>query len=450
MQRRGGFKPAPTEDDALMTEPLIELKLPRSRNDIAAIQRDRKRRAVENAKRSGFWQGKLDHVRLDRLDDPEEWRKIPILDKDMLRALPPEAFYRDFCIAPRHEVAEYWRSGGATGKPLFYPRTFADIHYAMIGFRRTYECMGCKPGDQAHLSFPLGIHPAGHMWARAGELAGLGMIWAGAGAACPSNIQIELMQMLKPTVWMGMSSYGLHLANLAEQQGIDLAAGPVERILCTAEPLSDAKRQKLARHWGAKVYDAFGMTEVTMMGAESERAEGFHIWTDLAFIEVLDPKTGEPVPEGAEGTLVVTPLFTNHATPFLRWSTGDIVRYREHGSYDGPFSVFPLIKHAHRTAGFFKIRGININHSEFEDFMFADSAVGDFKAELIASDGLDQLRLCVEFRQGVDTASAAAAVEKKTKMKFEVTPMVVVLGAGTLAREFESSVKAPRFVDARK
>jgi phenylacetate-CoA ligase len=126
------------------------------------------------------------------------------------------------------------------------------------------------------------------------------------------------------------------------------------------------------------------------------------------------------------------------------------VRYREHGDYDGPFSVFPLIKHAHRTAGFFKIRGININHAEFEDFMFADSAVGDFKAELIASSGLDQLRLSVEFRRGVDAASAAAAVERQTKMKFEVTPTIVVLEAGTLAREFESSVKAPRFVDARQ
>jgi phenylacetate-CoA ligase len=433
-----------------MTEPLLELKLPRSREEIAALQRDRKRRAVETAKRAPFWRGRLEHVRVDRLDDPEEWRRIPLLDKDMLRALSPEQFYRDFCIAPRDQVAEYWRSGGTTGRPLFYPRTRADIHYAMVGFRRTYECMGCRPGDQAHLSFPLGIHPAGHMWARAGEQAGLGMIWAGAGAACPSAMQIELMQLLKPTVWMGMSSYGLHLSNLAEQRGLDLASGSVERILCTAEPLSDAKRAKLARQWGASVLDSFGMTEVTMMGAESERAEGFHIWTDLVLIEVLDPGTHAPVPEGEEGTLVVTPLFTNHATPFLRWNTGDIVRYREHGDYDGPFSVFPLVKHAHRTAGFFKVRGVNINHAEFEDFMFADRAVGDFKAELIACDGLDQLRLSVEFRRGVDSAGAAALVEQQTKAKFEVTPAVVVLEPGTLAREFEASVKAPRFVDARQ
>jgi len=268
---------------------------------------------------------------------------------------------------------------------------------------------------------------------------------------CKTNtpVQLELLQTLKPTVWMGMSGYGLHLANLAEQQGLDLAGGTVERILSTAEPLSDAKRAKLARHWGAKVYDSFGMTEVTMMGAESERAEGFHIWTDLAFIQVLDPKTLLPVAEGAEGTLVVTPLFTNNATPFLRWGTGDIVRYREHGEHDGPFSVFPLIKHAHRTAGFFKVRGININHAEFEDFMFADREVGDFKAEAVSTGGLDALRVSVEFRRGVDGAAAAAVMTARTKASFEITPEIVVLETGTLAREFEAAVKAPRFMDRR-
>src|SRR5688572_15906712 len=96
-------------DDAL-----IDLPLPRTRQEIAALQRQRKRRAVEQAKKAGFWRGKLDHVNLDRLDDPAEWRKIPLLDKDMLRALSTEQFYRDFCIAESKDIAEYWRSGGTT------------------------------------------------------------------------------------------------------------------------------------------------------------------------------------------------------------------------------------------------------------------------------------------------------------------------------------------------
>ena len=85
-----------------------------------------------------------------------------------------------------------------------------------------------------------------------------------------------------------MSSYGLHLANLAAASGVDLKGGSVNRIMCTAEPVSAAKRAKLERDWGAEVYDCFGMTECSMMGAESEKRDGFHIWTDLAYIEVLD------------------------------------------------------------------------------------------------------------------------------------------------------------------
>ena len=145
---------------------------------------------------------------------------------------------------------------------------------------------------------------------------------------------------------------------------LDLGSRSVETVLCSAEPLSDAKRDKLARHWGAQVRDTFGMTEAGMMGAEDAEGWGFRIWTNLFFIEVLDPETHAPAAEDAVGTLVVTPLWTSNVTPFLRWSSGDLVTWRRGDDDSGPFSVFPLVKHAHRTSGFFKIRGININHAD--------------------------------------------------------------------------------------
>jgi len=109
------------------------------------------------------------------------------------------------------------------------------------------------------------------MWARATQLMGIGVSWVGSGAAAPSKLQLELIDMLKPAVWMGMSSYGVHLANLAEAEGIDLANGSVKWILCTAEPLSAAKREKLSRMWGAEVFDMLGMTEVSMLASETPR-----------------------------------------------------------------------------------------------------------------------------------------------------------------------------------
>jgi phenylacetate-CoA ligase len=425
------------------------LALPRSRADIRRIQSERKRAALAQARRSPFQRDRLEGIDERRLDDPEEWAKIPVLDKDALRALSDAEFYERFCIAPEDGVAEFWRSGGATGKPLFYPRSHADMRYGLLSFARTFDCIGVGAGERLQDSFPLGIHPVGHVFARAAQVRGIGVTWAGAGTTTPSQMQIDLVRRLAPTVWMGMSSYGLHLANLAESLGVDLAAGSVRHIVCSAEPLSDAKRDKLARSWGARVWDTFGMTEAGMMGAEDDTLGGFRVWTDMYYVEVVDPDTHRPVAEGEVGALVVTPLWTHHCTPFLRWLSGDLVTMHEADDGRGPFSVFPLVKHAHRTTGFFKVRGVNINHPEFEDFMFRDAAVNDFKCEILAEGDNDVLRVSIEVKRGAAASAVSADLVKRIKQTFEVTPEVAVLEPGTLAREFEASVKAPRFADRR-
>jgi phenylacetate-CoA ligase len=425
------------------------LELPKSRDEIRRIQRERKRVAVEQARRAPFHRARLAHVDAAKLDDPEEWAKIPILDKDMLRGLTDTEFYEMFCVAPSDGIAEYWRSGGSTGKPLFYPRSHADMAYGILSFARTFDCVGIGAGARLHDSFPLGIHPVGHVFARAAQARGIGVNWAGAGTTTPSQLQIELIQRLKPTVWTGMSSYGLHLANLAESMGVDLAACGVRDIMCSAEPLSEAKRGKLERGWGASVHDTFGMTEAGMMGAEDGTIAGFRTWTDMYHVEVVHPETHAPVAEGEVGALVVTPLWMNNCTPFLRWLSGDLVTMHEADDGRGPYSVFPVVKHAHRTSGFFKIRGVNINHPEFEDFMFTDAAVNDFKCELLSAGDNDVLRVSIEVKRGAPAGEVALDLVGRIKRTFEVTPEVIVLERGTLAREFEASVKAPRFADRR-
>lgn len=377
------------------------------------------------------------------------WAKIPILTKEELRAISPQRFRDEFCIAPKGEIAELWRSGGATGTPLFYPRTYEDMEYGILAFARTFAAAGARAGDAAHVSFPLGIHPVGHVYARAAQNAGIGVNWAGSGASTPSVMQIELIRLLRPSIWLGMSSYAIHLANLADAGGIDISQCGVDLVMCTAEPISAAKRAKIARMWGARVHDNFGMTEAGMMGGESEAADGFHIWTDMYFIEVVDLDTGEPVAEGEPGGLVVTPLWSNNATPFLRWSSGDIVVYRQEGAADGPLSVFPVIRHAHRTVGFFKFRGVNINHQEFEDFLFAYEELIDFKAELVTRDDAELFEVSIEVAAGCDPQRLSGRIARDTRDRFQVTPDLAVLARGTLAREFESALKAPRFADRR-
>ena len=427
------------------------LPLPKSRAEIRKIQSERKKLAFERAKRARWYQGKLDHIDANKLDDPAEWQKIPIIDKDVLRRMSHAEFMDQLCIVPKEQIAKYWRSGGTTGKPVFYPRTFEDVKYGLLSWGRSFPAMGIGAGDLCHISFPIGIHPAGQIWARSAHDFGVGMSWVGAGNAVPSAAQLELIQTLKPTVLIAMSSFALHLANLADASGIDLRGQSVRKIVCSAETLSDAKREKLGRTWNAEVYDVFGMSEAGLMGAEGRAHDGIHIWTDLFYIEVADPATGRQLPEGEVGTFCVTPLWTGHATPFLRWNSGDLVRYIDQGASGGTYAeLFPMIKHANRTTGFFKVRGVNVNHSEFEDFMFRNPSVNDFQGVLVTDQSaLETLRVRVEVKRGVDARIVCAEIASAVKKTFEITPEIELLELGTLAKQLESSIKAPRFVDQR-
>jgi phenylacetate-CoA ligase len=324
------------------------------------------------------------------------------------------------------------------------------MEYSIMCFRRAFAVVGATPEDLVHVSFPLGIHPVAHLYARAAEDLGIGTVWCGSGSNTPSITQLELIRDLKPTIWAGMGSYGLHLANLAEAQGFDLANSSVKKIIVAAEPLSPAKRQKLERAWGAVVSDQFGMTEGALISVQSLGREGLHVWSDLFLCEVVDETTGEPVAEGEVGTLAMTALFNNNVTPFLRWNSGDLISMRSEGHGDGPWSLFPVMQHARRTVGFFKVRGVNINHNELEDLMFYNQSVQDFKAEVVSSDsGLDVLRLLVEPRRGIDQKQLSGQLSAGVQKTFEVSPEIAFLEVGTLGKEFETSIKAARFVDKR-
>src|SRR4051812_11324408 len=421
----------------------MDFRWPKSQQDIERIQRERMGIAVERALRSPFWKKRMPKLDLERVHEPEVWRRIPVLTKEALREIPAERFHEEFCIAPRTKVVEYWRSGGATGRPLFYPRSAEDMQANLMAFERAWALVGASADDCAHISFPLGVHPVAHLYARAAINLGIGTVWCGAGNNTSSDTQLELIHDLKPTIWIGMASYGLHLANLAETKGIDLSRSTVKKLVVAAEPLSPVKREKLERAWGAQVFDHFGMTEAAIVSGESLEHQGLHAFTDLWHLEVLDDK-GEPVPEGEVGSLVVTALWSNTMTPFLRWSSGDLVSLTPSAGGKHPWCILPVMRHARRTVGFFKVRGVNINHAELEDAMFRDPDVIDFRAEVYNHGGNDVLHLHVETR-----TAGAGQITAMIRQTFEVAPEITLLARGTLAREFEANVKAPRFVDKR-
>ena len=432
-----------------MANSAIGMQIPQDRAQLLAVQARRRGAAMARAGQSPFYKGKLEHLDLARITDPDEWLKIPVLDKDQLRAMDSDTFYRDFCIAPQSGIVEYWRSGGSTGRPLFYPRTAKDIEFGLLGFMRVLQLAGLGAQDTAHMALPLGIHPAGHLMARAGSRMGVAMVWAGGGNTLASGAQLDMIRLFKPSVWIGMASYAIQLANLARAEGFDLSGAGIDKIICTAEPLSVSKRARLSGLWGAEVRDSFGMTEMMMLGGEDGTSEGFRFWSDFCYPEVLDEKTLEPVADGEPGLLVVTALVTNNATPFVRWNTGDIVTMQQGADTGSPYDVFPLVRHTHRTAGFIKVRGINIGFTDFEDLMFGSPLVGDFRVEAMAGDGRDELVLHVEL---TDQASEAATLKQlggDIKRVFGLEPKIVIAGRGEIAKTFEGSFKPPRFSDRR-
>ena len=197
----------------------MDFRWPRSRAEIEAIHKERKRIAVERALRSAFWKKRMPPLSLDRLDDPAEWAKIPVLTKDDLRQIPPERFHEEFCIAPRTEVVEYWRSGGATGRPLFYPRSAEDMQTNIMAFERAWALIGAHKDDCAHISFPLGVHPVAHLYARAAINLGIAL-----PGASPAEYRAHLIWNLRS---------GLNVAALQRSLAALLVNGstrPVVRV----------------------------------------------------------------------------------------------------------------------------------------------------------------------------------------------------------------------------
>ena len=224
-----------------------------------------------------------------------------------------------------------------------------------------------------------------HLYARAGEDLGIGTIWCGSGSNTPSLTQLELIRELKPTIWAGMGSYGLHLANLAEAQRHRSRRSSVQQDhrRRRAAVARQARRSSNAS-WGAEVSDQFGMTEGALISVQAPGEDGLRMWSDLFLCEVVDETTGEPVPDGEVGTLVdhAAVQQQRHAVPALEFG-----RPHQHEPAERrrqAWSMFPVMRHARRTVGFFKVRGVNINHNELEDLMFYNASVTDFKAEVVS------------------------------------------------------------------
>lgn len=431
----------------------METTAPRGREGPAAALETYGATAFANAWRSPFFRRRLEAAAIPEgvVPHPDAFSRIEPTTKEQLRDLSPEQFQAEIVIADRTEVATVWRSGGVTGRPLFYPRARADFPALRESFGRVLDMAGVRPGDLMLNSFPLGVHPLGHMFFSAAEDRGIGCIPAGSGTNTPTMAQVRLLHDLRPTVFAGLASYFVHLGHVGASLGLDPRQAGVRVIITSGEPITPAKRRRIEATWGARLFDSFGMSECSMMGAECEAEDGFHVWSDLFQVEILDEaRAWTAVPEGEGGQLVVTPLHNSHATPFLRWVSGDLASIHTTCTCSGPYSAFPRIRLLGRTSAFSKVKGVNIDHQAMEDVLLRLDDVADFAVWVEEADGEDRLRIEVEVAERAVASAAVEQVGHQVRAAFEVRPIVEVRQRGTIAGRLEGEVKQVRVRDVRE
>jgi phenylacetate-CoA ligase len=395
--------------------------------------------------RRSFDAGGVSPSRLRSLDD---LRAFPFVDKKVERdrqiAVP---LLGDLVAVPEKEVVFVSASSGSTGVPTLSPFTARDFEEFQDVQARLFYQAGMRDTDRyCHcLNFSLFVGGPDVIGA---QKVGALCIWAG---TLPADRLLYLFREFRPTITWTTPSYAWHLGETAKAQGIDPAKDlSIRRIIVAGEPGGSipATRSAIEELWGAEVYDFYGISDIfgANAGMCRERS-GLHIVEDHQVVEVLDPATGAPVPDGEKGEMVLTTL-RKRARPMIRFRTGDIVT-RDASPCPCGRTHARITIHG-RTDDMFIVNGVNVFPSDVEVVVRGIGEVtGEYRITLHHVDRLTRFELEVE-KRAVSTLSDAA-VEDHVKAEFRnrlgLTPRsVTVLADGTLPRSVH---KAKRVIDRR-
>lgn len=378
---------------------------------------------------------------LTEINSEEDFYKIPFSSKEDLR----NAYPLGIQAVPDEEVVRIHSSSGTTGKPVIIPYTKKDVEDWAIMFERCYRMAGITNKDRIHITPGYGLWTAG-----IGFQAGCERLGAMAVPMGPGNTekQIQMMIDLKSTVLCATSSYALLLSEEINRRGlrdqIHLTKGVIG-----SERWSDKMRQTIHDGLGIELFDIYGLTEIYGPGiginCPGERA--MHCFDDYLYIEIIDPVTGENVPDGEEGEIVITTLVKEGA-PLLRFRTHDMSRIVPGECKCGcKYPRLDVIKG--RSDDMFKIHGVNMFPSQVEEMLAkVDGATSEYRVTLAHEDdkNCDVFLLTVEGEGRVRFEDMAKNIAYVFKTYVGVTPRVTIVPVGTLPR---SEKKTKRVTDYR-
>ena len=370
--------------------------------------------------------------------------RFPFTTKLDLRDSYP---YGMFAV-PRAQCARIHASSGTTGKPTVVGYTRNDIDTWAHLVARSIRAAGARPGDMVHVSYGYGLFTGGLGAHYGAEKLGLTVVPFGGGQ---TERQVQLITDFKPDIIMVTPSYMLAIADEFERQGLVPADSSLRIGIFGAEPWTNDMRRAIEQRMGLDAVDIYGLSEVMGPGVASECVEtkdGPTIWEDHFYPEVINPDTGEPVADGEFGELVFTSL-TKEALPIIRYRTRDLTRLLPGTAR----TMRRLEKITGRSDDMMIVRGVNVFPTQIEELLLKHAALSPhYQCVLSRNGSLDELKVVIETRAGVDpqgSAAQAAAQQLQHDIKAYVgTSADIELRAeGGVER---SMGKAKRVVDTRQ
>ncbi|MFC9863081.1 MULTISPECIES: phenylacetate--CoA ligase PaaK [unclassified Streptomyces] len=414
------------------------------RDELEALQLERLRATLRHAYENvPFYRAAFDTAGLG----PEDCRtladlaRFPFTTKADLRDNYPFGMF----AVPQDRVRRIHASSGTTGLPTVVGYTDRDLDVWADVVARSIRAAGGRPGHKVHVAYGYGLFTGGLGAHYGAERLGCTVIPASGGMTAR---QVRLIQDFRPEIIMITPSYMLTLLDEFERQGVDPRTTALKVGIFGAEPWTEEMRREIEERFAIDAVDIYGLSEVMGPGVAQECVEtkdGLHIWEDHFYPEIVDPFTGEVLPEGEEGELVFTSL-TKEAMPVIRYRTRDLTRL-----LPGTARVFRRMeKVTGRSDDLVILRGVNLFPTQIEEIVLRTPGVAPhFQLRLTRQGRLDALTVRAEARAGATTAERAAAalsITAAVKDGIGVSVGVEIVDPESLER---SVGKIKRIIDLR-
>lgn len=393
------------------------------------------------ADHSTFYQHKFQKEGVDERDvrTMADFRRLPFTTKEELR----EAYPLGLMAVDEREIVRIHSSSGTTGKPVVIPYTRQDVADWAEQMHRCYAMAGVTPQDRIHITPGYGLWTAGIGFQAGAERLGAMCVPMGPGN---TEKQLQMMVDLQTTVLCATSSYALLLAEEVARRGL-LDQISLRRGVIGSERWGDKMRSRIGSLLGIELFDIYGLTEIYGPGISIDCPchTGLHYWNDFLYFEIIDPVTGEVLPEGELGELVITTL-RKEGAPLIRYRTRDLTRLIPGQCPCGS----PYPRHDRllgRSDDMIKIKGVNVFPGQIDAVLSKVPGVSsEYQIVLDSVEGRTRMTLCVECEAGCDPALVREQVIRTFQTVIGLRIQAEVFPLGVLPR---SEKKTARVIDRR-